>query len=165
VSVIDSYEAQLHNNRLHTDRNFGTVRYLEQLSRQEINQGGTTLSTPVAQFKEISTGLALNILPTITENAINMHIVLNTAEVDRFDTINVGDGLLTATLPQDSGSDKVFDVTLKSNEMVMLTSSLRKVVRVEKGKNDALPIIGDSRNGEKRIIQRIHLIQGQIVGG
>ena len=165
VSVVDEKDFQLHNNRLKTDRDFGTTRYIEQATIQNTSGGSLTTTTPSVKVGEISTGTAINILPTISDDMITMHIVINSAEVNGFNPYDFGNGQLTGSFPNDVGKDDVFDITLKDSQMVMLSSTKRKVVRVEKGQTDFMPIIGDSRKSEKRIIQRVYLIQGRVIDG
>lgn len=162
VSLIEEHSIELHNNRLKTIREFGTVRYVKQATIQNTNQGNTSISTPSVELDEIRTGNALNILSTITQDEINMHIVINRVDVTGFDTFNFGDGQLTGRFPQDQGKDEVFDVSLRDRQIVLMSSSSRELKTVDRGANDFAPIIGDSRRGELRVMQRVYLISGSI---
>lgn len=162
VSLVSTYDLQLHNNKLRTIRNFGTTRFPQEVTIQNTSGGAITTSTPSVKIGQISTGDALNILPTITQDTINLHIVANDAQIEAERPFNFGDGQLQGVTIDDSGQDEVLNVTLKSRQMVLLSSSQRKEIRVVKGSSDFAPIVGDTRSGEKRIIERIFLISGSI---
>ena len=86
VAVDDTKEMLVYNNRLLTLRNYRVHRYVEEVTIQQTNAGGTSLSTPTVEIGEIETGQAINILPTLTRDRIALHIVINQAQIDEFDT-------------------------------------------------------------------------------
>ena len=86
VAVDDTKEMLVYNNRLVTLRNYRVHRYVEEVTIQQTNAGGTSLSTPTVEIGEIETGQAINILPTLTRDRIALHIVINQAQIDEFDT-------------------------------------------------------------------------------
>ncbi len=163
VAIHDQRELLLHNNRLVTLRNFSIERFVEKITIQQTNTGGTSLDTPTVEIGELEVGQAINILPTLTDDAITLHIVINEGEVDSYDVYNVAG--TTGVLPQNSGTDTVFDVTLKHNEAVLLASTTREEVDLNEDRSGALPVwplnrLKNASEGRKRMIQTLYLIEG-----
>ena len=164
ISIDDTKEILVYNNRLVTIRNYQVRRYVEKTSIQQTNAGGTSLSTPTVEIGELETGQALNILPTLTDGLIALHIVINEAKIDAFDTYEIAGS--SGALPTSSGNDNIFDVTLEDGETVLLASTHRQEVEVKTDQSGLLPIwpfnrlSGNSSSGDKRLTQTLFLIQG-----
>ena len=164
ISIDDTKEILVYNNRLVTIRNYQVRRYVEQTSIQQTNAGGTSLSTPTVEVGELETGQAVNILPTLTDGLIALHIVINEAKIDAFDTYEIAGS--SGALPTSSGNDNIFDVTLEDGETVLLASTHREEVEVKTDQSGLLPVwpfnrlSGNSASGNKRLTQTLFLIQG-----
>lgn len=163
VSVEDSRELLLHNNRLVTLRDYHVERYVKQISVELNTTGNTSVSTPNVEIDQLQTGQAINILPTLTDDLIAMHVVINEARVDS--RVNYSIGGTEGVLPQNSGSDSIFDVTLKHNEAVLLASTTRTETSTSDERAGLLPIWplnlvnGGGARGSQRVIQTLYLIE------
>ena len=163
VSVEDSRELLLHNNRLITLRDYHVERYVKQISVELNTTGNTSVSTPSVEIDQLQTGQAINILPTLTDDLIAMHVVINEARVDS--RVNYSIGGTEGVLPQNSGADSIFDVTLKHNEAVLLASTTRTETNTSSERAGLLPIWplnlvnGGGAQGRQRVIQTLYLIE------
>lgn len=163
VSVEDSRELLLHNNRLITLRDYHVERYVKQISVELNTTGNTSVSTPNVEIDQLQTGQAINILPTLTDDLIAMHVVINEARVDS--RVNYSIGGTEGVLPQNSGADSIFDVTLKHNEAVLLASTTRTETNASSERAGLLPIWplnlvnGGGAQGSQRVIQTLYLIE------
>ena len=163
VSVEDSRELLLHNNRLITLRDYYVERYVKQISVELNTTGNTSISTPNVEIDQLQTGQAINILPTLTDDLIAMHVVINEARVDS--RVNYSIGGTEGVLPQNSGADSIFDVTLKHNEAVLLASTTRTETNASSERAGLLPIWplnlvnGGGAQGRQRVIQTLYLIE------
>ena len=163
VSVEDSRELLLHNNRLITLRDYHVERYVKQISVELNTTGNTSVSTPSVEIDQLQTGQAINILPTLTDDLIAMHVVINEARVDS--RVNYSIGGTEGVLPQNSGADSIFDVTLKHNEAVLLASTTRTETNASSERAGMLPIWplnlvnGGGAQGRQRVIQTLYLIE------
>ena len=163
VSVEDSRELLLHNNRLITLRDYHVERYVKQISVELNTTGNTSVSTPSVEIDQLQTGQAINILPTLTDDLIAMHVVINEARVDS--RVNYSIGGTEGVLPQNSGTDSIFDVTLKHNEAVLLASTTRTETSTANERAGLLPIWplnlvnGGGAQGSQRVIQTLYLIE------
>ena len=163
VSVEDSRELLLHNNRLITLRDYHVERYVKQISVELNTTGNTSISTPNVEIDQLQTGQAINILPTLTDDLIAMHVVINEARVDS--RVNYRIGGTEGVLPQNSGTDSIFDVTLKHNEAVLLASTTRTETNASSERAGLLPIWplnlvnGGGAQGSQRVIQTLYLIE------
>ena len=164
ISIDDSKEILVYNNRLVTIRNYRVHRYVERTSIQQTDAGGTSLSTPTVEIGELETGQAINILPTLTDDLIALHIVINEANIDSLDTYEIAGS--SGVLPTSSGNDNIFDVTIEDGETVLLASTHREEVEVKTDRSGLLPVwpfsrlTGNSASGGKRLTQTLFLIQG-----
>ena len=164
ISIDDTKEMLVYNNRLVTIRNYRIHRYVERTSIQQTDAGGTSLSTPTVEIGELETGQAINILPTLTDDLIALHIVINEAKIDSLDTYDIAGS--SGVLPTSSGNDNIFDVTIENGETVLLASTHREEVEVKTDRSGLLPIwpfnqlTGNSASGGKRLTQTLFLIQG-----
>ena len=164
ISIDDSKEVLVYNNRLVTIRNYRVHRYVERTSIQQTDAGGTSLSTPTVEIGELETGQAINILPTLTDDLIALHVVINEAKIDSLDTYEIAGA--SGVLPTSSGNDNIFDVTLEDGETVLLASTHREEVEVKTDRSGLLPVwpfnrlTGNSASGGKRLTQTLFLIQG-----
>ncbi len=164
ISIDDTKEMLVYNNRLVTIRNYRIHRYVERTSIQQTDAGGTSLSTPTVEIGELETGQAINILPTLTDDLIALHIVINEANIDSLDTYDIAGS--SGVLPTSSGNDNIFDVTIENGETVLLASTHREEVEVKTDRSGLLPIwpfnqlTGNSASGGKRLTQTLFLIQG-----
>ena len=166
ASIEDSREMVVYNNRLVTFRDFSVTRYIEQISIESTNTGGTSRETPNVEVGNLETGQALNILPTLTDDLIGMHIVINEAILDGFTQYELFG--TSGVLPQNSGSDTIFDVTLNDSEAVLLASTSRIETNHNVDQSGLLPVwpfnlIGpNASEGRRRVIQTLYLIEGEI---
>ena len=164
ISIDDTKEVLVYNNRLVTLRNYRIHRYVERTSIQQTDAGGTSLSTPTVEIGELETGQAINILPTLTGDLIALHIVINEAKIDSLDTYDIAGS--SGVLPTSSGNDNIFDVTIEDGETVLLASTHREEVEVKTDRSGLLPVwpfnrlTGNSASGGKRLTQTLFLIQG-----
>ena len=164
ISIDDTKEVLVYNNRLVTIRNYRIHRYVERTSIQQTDSGGTSLSTPTVEIGELETGQAINILPTLTDDLIALHIVINEAKIDSLDTYDIAGS--SGVLPTSSGNDNIFDVTIEDGETVLLASTHREEVEVKTDRSGLLPVwpfnqlTGNSASGGKRLTQTLFLIQG-----
>ena len=164
ISIDDTKEVLVYNNRLVTIRNYRIHRYVERTSIQQTDAGGTSLSTPTVEIGELETGQAINILPTFTGDLIALHIVINEAKIDSLDTYDIAGS--SGVLPTSSGNDNIFDVTIEDGETVLLASTHREEVEVKTDRSGLLPVwpfnqlTGNSASGGKRLTQTLFLIQG-----
>ena len=164
ISIDDSKEILVYNNRLVTLRNYRVHRYVERTSIQQTDAGGTSLSTPTVEIGELETGQAINILPTLTDNLIALHVVINEAQIDTMDTYQIAG--TSGVLPLSSGNDNIFDVSIEDGETVLLASTHREEVEVKTDRSGLLPVwpfsrlTGNSAAGGKRLTQTLFLIQG-----
>lgn len=164
MSIDDTKEVLVYNNRLVTIRNYRIHRYVERTSIQQTDAGGTSLSTPTVEIGELETGQAINILPTLTDDLIALHIVINEAKIDSVDTYDIAGS--SGVLPTSSGNDNIFDVTIENGETVLLASTHREEVEVKTDRSGLLPVwpfnrlTGNSESGGKRLTQTLFLIQG-----
>ena len=164
ASIEDTRELLIYNNRMVTLRDFMVTRYVSQISIERTDSGGSSRDTPTVEVKELETGQAMNILPTLTDSIIAMHIVINEAQIDGFRQYNLLG--TSGSLPQNSGKDTVFDVTLQDNEAVLLASTTREENTFTSDQSGLLPIwplkhIGpNAEEGLKRVIQTLYLIEG-----
>ena len=164
ISIDDSKEILVYNNRLVTIRNYRIHRYVERTSIQQTDSGGTSLSTPTVEIGELETGQALNILPTLTDDLIALHVVINEAKIDSLETYEIAG--TSGVLPTSSGNDNIFDVSLEDGETVLLASTHREEVEVRTDRSGLLPVwpfnrlTGNSAAGGKRLTQTLFLIQG-----
>ena len=164
LSIDDTKEILVYNNRLVTIRNYRIHRYVERTSIQQTNSGGTSLSTPTVDIGELETGQAINILPTLTGDMIALHIVVNEAKIDSLETYDIAG--TSGVLPTSSGNDNIFDVTLEDGETVLLASTHREEIEVKTDRSGFLPVwpfnslMGNSASGGKRLTQTLFLIQG-----
>lgn len=164
ISIDDTKEMLVYNNRLVTIRNYRIHRYVERTSIQQTDAGGTSLSTPTVEIGELETGQAINILPTLTDELIALHIVINEAKIDSLDTYDIAGS--SGVLPTSSGNDNIFDVTIEDGETVLLASTHREEVEVRTDRSGLLPVwpfnrlTGNSESGGKRLTQTLFLIQG-----
>ena len=164
LSIDDTKEILVYNNRLVTIRNYRIHRYVERTSIQQTNSGGTSLSTPTVDIGELETGQAINILPTLTGDMIALHIVVNEAKIDSLETYDIAG--TSGVLPTSSGNDNIFDVTLEDGETVLLASTHREEIEVKTDRSGFLPVwpfnslMGNSAAGGKRLTQTLFLIQG-----
>ena len=164
VSIDDTKEMLVYNNRLVTIRNYRIHRYVERTSIQQTDSGGTSLSTPSVEIGELETGQAINILPTLTEDFIALHIVINEAKIDSLETYDIAG--TSGVLPTSSGNDNIFDVTIEDGETVLLASTHREEVEVKTDHSGLLPVwpfnrlTGNSAAAGKRLTQTLFLIQG-----
>ena len=164
LSIDDTKEILVYNNRLVTIRNYRVHRYVEQTSIQQTASGGTSLSTPTVEIGELETGQAINILPTLTADLIALHIVINEAKIDSLDTYDIAG--TSGVLPTSSGNDNIFDVTIEDGETVLLASTHREELEVKTDRSGLLPVwpfnrlTGNSESGGKRLTQTLFLIQG-----
>ncbi len=164
ISIDDTKEMLVYNNRLVTIRNYRVHRYVERTSIQQTDAGGTSLSTPTVEIGELETGQAINILPTLTDDLIALHIVINEAKIDALDTYDIAG--TSGVLPTSSGNDNIFDVTIEDGETVLLASTHREEVEVKTDRSGLLPVwpfnrlTGNSSSGGKRLTQTLFLIQG-----
>ena len=164
VAIDDTKEMLVYNNRLVTLRNYRVHRYVEEVTIQQTNAGGTSLSTPTVEIGEIETGQAINILPTLTGDRIALHIVINQAQIDQFDTYQIAGS--SGVLPIDSGEDSIFDVTLRHGETLLLASTHRQALDMQSDRSGLLPIwpfnriTGNAARSAKRLTQTLFLIQG-----
>ena len=164
ISIDDTKEVLVYNNRLVTIRNYRVHRYVERTSIQQTDAGGTSLSTPTVEIGELETGQAINILPTFTGDLIALHIVINEAKIDSLDTYDIAGS--SGVLPTSSGNDNIFDVTIEDGETVLLASTHREEVEVKTDRSGLLPVWpfdqlrGNSASGGKRLTQTLFLIQG-----
>ena len=164
ASIEDTRELLIYNNRMVTLRDFMVTRYVSQISIERTDSGSTSRDTPTVEVKELETGQAMNILPTLTDSLIAMHIVINEAQIDGFRQYNLLG--TSGSLPQNSGKDTVFDVTLQDNEAVLLASTTREENTFMSDESGLLPIwplklIGpNAEEGRKRVIQTLYLIEG-----
>lgn len=164
ASIEDTRELLIYNNRMVTLRDFVVTRYVSQISIERTDSGNTSRDTPTVEVGELETGQAINILPTLTDKLIAMHIVVNEAQIDGFRQYNLLG--TSGTLPQNSGKDTIFDVTLRDNEAVLLASTTREEHVYTSDESGLLPIwpfklIGpNAEEGRKRVIQTLYLIEG-----
>ena len=164
ISIDDTKEVLVYNNRLVTIRNYRIHRYVERSSIQQTDSGGTSLSTPTVEIGELETGQAINVLPTFSGDLIALHIVINEAKIDSLDTYNIAGS--SGVLPTSSGNDNIFDVTIEDGETVLLASTHREEVEVKTDRSGLLPVwpfnrlTGNSASGGKRLTQTLFLIQG-----
>ena len=164
ISIDDTKEVLVHNNRLVTIRNYRVHRYVERTSIQQTDAGGTSLSTPTVEIGELETGQAINILPTLTDDLIALHIVINEAQIDSMDTYRIAG--TSGVLPTSSGNDNIFDVSIEDGETVLLASTHREEIEVKTDRSGLLPVwpfnrlTGNSASGGKRLTQTLFLIQG-----
>ena len=164
LSIDDTKEVLVYNNRLVTIRNYRVHRYVERTSIQQTDAGGTSLSTPTVEIGELETGQAINILPTLAKDLIALHIVINEANIDSLDTYDIAG--TSGVLPTSSGNDNIFDVTIEDGETVLLASTHREEVEVKNDRSGLLPVwpfnqlTGNSASGGKRLTQTLFLIQG-----
>ncbi len=164
VSVDDTKEILVYNNRLVTLRNYRIHRYVAETSIQQTDAGGTSLSTPTVKIGELETGQAINILPTLTDDLIALHVVINEAKIDSLETYEIAG--TSGVLPTSSGNDNIFDVTIEDGETVLLASTQREEVEVKTDRSGLLPVwpfnqlTGNSASGGKRLTQTLFLIQG-----
>lgn len=164
VSIDDSREVLVYNNRLVTLRNYNVHRFVEKTSVQQTNAGGTSLSTPTIEIGELETGLVVNILPTLTQDLIALRVVINEAKIDSFDPYEIAG--TSGVLPNNSGSDNVFDVTMEDGETVLLASTYREEIEVKADRSGLLPVWplnqlnSNAASGRKRLMQTLFLIQG-----
>lgn len=169
ISIDDTKEVLVYNNRLVTVRNFRTQRFVEQVSIQQTDTGGTSLSTPTIEVGEVVSGQAINILPTLTSKLIGLHLVINEAEVESFESYEFGDGAIRGRLPQNSGSDNVFDITMEDGEIILLASSHREKIEVKTARSGLLPVwplnrlLDNAAASEKRLTQTLFLVQGTFI--
>ena len=163
VSIEDSRELLLFNNRLATIRDYTIYPYIEQISIARTDSGGTSQSTPTVKTKELAIGQALNILPTLTDDMIALHLVINEAQITDFQEYAILD--TSGTLPHYSGSDSVFDVKLQHNQAVLLATTTRTENSLSKDRSGLLPFwpftqLGqNARQGRRRTIQTLFLIE------
>ena len=164
LSIDDTKELLVYNNRLVTVRNYRVHRYVERTSIQQTDSGGTSLSTPTVDIGELETGQAINILPTLTDDMIALHIVVNEAKIDSLEIYDIAG--TSGVLPTSSGNDNIFDVTLEDGETVLLASTHREEIEVKTDQSGLLPVwpfnrlMGNSASGGKRLTQTLFLIQG-----
>ena len=164
ISIDDTKEILVYNNRLVTIRNYVVHRYVERTSIQQTDAGGTSLSTPTVEIGELETGQAINILPTLTDDLIALRLVINEAKIDSLDTYQIAGS--SGVLPTSSGNDNIFDVTIEDGETVLLASTHREEVEVKTDRSGLLPVwpfnrlTGNSASGGKRLTQTLFLIQG-----
>ena len=164
ISIDDTKEILVYNNRLVTIRNYRVHRYVERTSIQQTDAGGTSLSTPTVEIGELETGQAINILPTLTDDLIALHVVINEAQIDSMDTYQIAG--TSGVLPLSSGTDNIFDVSIEHGETVLLASTHREEVEVKTDRSGLLPVwpfnrlTGNSATGGKRLTQTLFLIQG-----
>ncbi len=164
VSIDDTKEILVYNNRLVTLRNYSIRRFVEQTSVQQTDAGGTSLSTPTVEIGELEIGQAINILPTLTDELIALHIVINEAKIDSFETYEIAG--TSGVLPNNSGSDNVFDVTMEDGETVLVASTHREEIEVRTDRSGLLPVwplnrvSSNAASGDKRLTQTLFLIQG-----
>ena len=164
ASIEDTRELLIYNNRMITLRDFVVTRYVSQISIERTDSGNTSRDTPTVEVGELETGQAINILPTLTDNLIAMHIVVNEARIDGFRQYNLLG--TSGSLPQNSGKDTIFDVTLRDNEAVLLASTTREEHTFLSDESGILPIwplklIGpNAEEGRKRVVQTLYLIEG-----
>ena len=164
LSIDDTKEMLVYNNRLVTIRNYRIHRYVKRTSIQQTDSGGTSLSTPSVEIGELETGQAINILPTLTEDLIALHIVINEAKIDSLKTYDIAG--TSGVLPTSSGNDNIFDVTIEDGETVLLASTHREEVEVKTDHSGLLPVwpfnrlTGNSAAAGKRLTQTLFLIQG-----
>ena len=164
ASIEDTRELLIYNNRMVTLRDFVVTRYVSQISIERTDSGNTSRDTPTVEVGELETGQAINILPTLTDSLIAMHIVVNEAQIDGFRQYNLLG--TSGTLPQNSGKDTVFDVTLQDNEAVLLASTIREENTFMSDESGILPVwplklIGpNAEEGRRRVLQTLYLIEG-----
>ena len=164
ASIEDTRELLIYNNRMVTLRDFVVTRYVSQISIERTDSGNTSRDTPTVQVGELETGQAINILPTLTDSLIAMHIVVNEARIDGFRQYNLLG--TSGALPQNSGKDTIFDVTLRDNEAVLLASTTREEHQFSSDESGILPVwplnrIGpNAEEGRRRMVQTLYLIEG-----
>ena len=170
ISIDDTREVLVYNNRLVTVRNYRTQRYVQERSIQQTNTGGTSLSTPTVKIGTVETGQALNILPTLTSELIGLHVVINEAQLEQFRSEDMGQsGASRVTYPITSGADNVFDVTMRNGEIVLLASSRREELELKNDRSGTLPLwpfnhlTDNAASAGKRLTQTLFLIQANFI--
>ena len=165
MTVEDSRELLAYSNRLITIQDTERFNYISELQRDPETVGQTTTIRTNITTDAVVTGQSLNILPSLTEDTISLHIVINEASLTRLKVNGTGDTRIS--LPDTSNSDVVFDVTLGDRETALIASTIRAETQLREDKSGILPIrwldrfFSNSNEGQQRIYQTVYLIEAR----
>ena len=163
LSIEDSREIIAYSNRLITIQDTDTLTYIREIRRDPETVGNTTTFRTSVTSDQILTGQALNIMPSLTDTHIALHIVINESTLIRLKVDGTEDTRIT--LPDTSNSDVVFDVTLRDKEIALIASSTRSETQTREDKSGLLPIkfidrlFSNSNEGQQRVYQTLYLIE------
>ena len=165
VTVEDSRELLAYSNRLITIQDTERFNYVSQIQRDPETVGQTTTVRTSISTDQVVTGQALNILPSLSEDTISLHIVINEATLLRLKVDGTGDTRIS--LPDTANSDVVFDVTLGDNQTALIASTIRSETSLNEDKSGIIPLpfldrlLSNSNEGQQRIYQTVYLIEAR----
>lgn len=163
MTVEDSRELLAYSNRLITIQDTERFNYISSIEQDLEATGNVSVIETTINTDTVVTGQTLNILPSLTDDTISMHIVINEANLTRLKV--EGTSSIRVSLPDTSNSDVVFDVSLGDRETALIASTTRAETQLREDKSGILPIgwlnriLSNSNEGQQRIYQTVYLIE------